>query len=83
MPSAGRYQVTVTDLGFPAKFGSFAVIVTRGTVAVANVIGGGFLNFDVNIGVEPEQLADIASELRQMLHLRDKPVLSPAPLIDG
>lgn len=42
---------------------------------------GGFLNFDVDLGVD--DLDEIADELRRMLRLRDRPVLVPAPLIDG
>jgi hypothetical protein len=45
--TAGRYTVTVNDVGFPGHFGGFAVIATRGTTAVASIFGGGFINFDV------------------------------------
>ena len=44
---------------------------------------GGVLNFDVNIGVEPDLLAEVATECRSMLGLRQVPVLSPVLLIDG
>ncbi len=44
---------------------------------------GGFLNFDVNVGVEGEALDEIRRELKRMLRLRQTPVLSPAPLVDG
>jgi hypothetical protein len=43
----GRYTVTVSDVGFPARFGGFAVIATRGTTPVGSIFGGGFINFDV------------------------------------
>jgi len=68
----------VIDPNTHQKIPQFQLIKYRGQAGT-----GGFLNFDVNIGVEPNQLEDIADELKQMMHLKDKPVLSPAPLIDG
>jgi hypothetical protein len=44
---------------------------------------GGVLNFDVNIGVDGDLLAEVANECRSMLGLRERPVLSPVLLIDG
>ena len=44
---------------------------------------GGFLNFDVNVGVEPALLEDVASECKRMLSLKKKPVLNPVLLLDG
>jgi hypothetical protein len=44
---------------------------------------GGVLNFDVNVGVDPDVLDDVANECRNMLSLHQKPVLSPVLLIDG
>lgn len=44
---------------------------------------GGFLNFSVNIGVEPEILDDVRSKLRSLERLRQTPKLAPVPLIDG
>ena len=44
---------------------------------------GGFLNFDVNIGVEEETLDEIRRELRGLEDLDDEPRLGPVPLIDG
>lgn len=44
---------------------------------------GGFLNFDCNIGVDGSVLDDVAEELKQSLHLRQKPTLGPLPLVDG
>ena len=44
---------------------------------------GGFLNFDVNIGVDEKTLQKIRSQLRQLAQLPQEPRLAPAPLIDG
>jgi hypothetical protein len=44
---------------------------------------GGILNFDVNVGVEPSLLEDVASECKRMLSLKKTPVLNPVPLFDG
>jgi hypothetical protein len=44
---------------------------------------GGFLNFDVNIGVEEGVLDDIRSDLKRAANLRDTPRLAPVPLVDG
>jgi hypothetical protein len=44
---------------------------------------GGFLNFDVNIGVEASTLAKIQDKLKQILGLSQPPRLAPVPLVDG
>ena len=44
---------------------------------------GGVLNFDVNLGVDPDVLDDAARQLKSMMDLSDKPVLSPALLESG
>jgi hypothetical protein len=44
---------------------------------------GGFLNFDVNVGVEPDLLAEVAGECKRMLALKKVPVLNPVLLLDG
>jgi hypothetical protein len=51
IPDAGAYAVTATDLGFPAKFANFDVIVTQGTAQVGSIIGGGTFNFAATPGV--------------------------------
>lgn len=68
----------VTDPQTRQQIPQFQLVKYRGQAGT-----GGFLNFDVNIGVNGDQLDDIAQQLEQMLRLKDKPVLSPAPLIDG
>jgi hypothetical protein len=44
---------------------------------------GGFLNFDVNIGVDQNKLNIISGKLSSQAGLRDKPKLAPIPVIDG
>ncbi len=44
---------------------------------------GGFLNFDVNLGVSEEQLAAIKASVRSVDDLDDEPRLAPVPLLDG
>lgn len=58
--TAGSYQISLTDVGFPASFQNLAVIVTRGTSNVAEVFGGGSQiisavsgNYDVNVVAQP------------------------------
>lgn len=45
--TAGRYTISVADLGFPAPFGQLAAIATRGTTAIASIFGAGKFSFDV------------------------------------
>jgi hypothetical protein len=44
---------------------------------------GGFLNFDVNIGVDQNKLDTISGKLSSVARLHDKPKLAPIPVIDG
>ncbi len=44
---------------------------------------GGFLNFDVNLGINEAMLDDIRTELKRLQNLRDQPRLAPVPLVDG
>lgn len=54
------------------------VIEFRGTAGT-----GGFLNFDVNLGIEPEALDEIRDEIKRLENLRSSPRLAPVPLVDG
>jgi hypothetical protein len=47
------------------------------------VVSGGFLDFDCNLGIDPERLAAIADQLRGEAGLSDAPRLAPVPLIGG
>jgi hypothetical protein len=44
---------------------------------------GGFLTFEVNLGVEEERLANVAAELKRRYQLRDDPFLAPVVVEDG
>ncbi len=44
---------------------------------------GGFINFDVNLGLNPDVLTEVAQKLQQQAHLDDAPRLSPVSFIDG
>lgn len=44
---------------------------------------GGFLNFDVNLGIPDDQLQSIRSTIRSTQDLDDLPRLAPVPLLDG
>ena len=46
----GSYQVSATDVGFPASFSSFDVLVIRGTQAAGQIYGGGKFSFDATPG---------------------------------
>ncbi|WP_029137253.1 hypothetical protein [Nakamurella lactea] len=45
--------------------------------------GGGFLDFDVNIGIDEDQRAAIAGRIASNEHLLDRPNLVPVPLVGG
>ncbi len=44
---------------------------------------GGFINFDVNLGIEDDQLQKVTQELKRQAHLSDNPRLSPVTFVDG
>jgi hypothetical protein len=44
---------------------------------------GGFLTFEVNLGIEQERIDAIAAELKRIHRLRDNPVLAPVILEGG
>ncbi len=44
---------------------------------------GGFLNFDVHLGLSGEELAAVRQELRRLEGLSEPPRLGPVPLVDG
>ena len=48
-----------------------------------NAGDGGFLNFDVNLGITEDQLDTIKSKLYSLFDLNDEPRLAPVPLVDG
>lgn len=44
---------------------------------------GGFINFDVNLGVPEDVLSDVSNQLQRKANLSDKPRLSPVTFVDG
>jgi hypothetical protein len=44
---------------------------------------GGFLTFEVNLGIEQERIDSIAMELKRLYSLRDNPILAPVVLEGG
>ncbi|MEZ5500725.1 MAG: hypothetical protein R3E77_15030 [Steroidobacteraceae bacterium] len=48
--TAGRYDVAVTDLGFPVGFSELAAVVTRGSNRDGSIFGGGQFSFDATPG---------------------------------
>ncbi len=44
---------------------------------------GGFLNFDVNLGVTSDELNAVAQQVQQQLHLNSQVRLSPVTFVDG
>lgn len=77
MPAAPRLTV-LQDPVSKQRIPQFQLIQYRGETA-----SGGFLNFDVNLGVEPEILNEVRSELQRLEKLRQLPKLAPLPLIGG
>jgi hypothetical protein len=48
--TAGKYGVATSDVGFPAKFGDFAVVVSRGAAKEGSIFGSQSLTFDATAG---------------------------------
>jgi hypothetical protein len=48
--SAGKYGVATSDVGFPAKFGDLAVVVSQGAAKVGSIFGSQSLTFDATAG---------------------------------
>ena len=49
----------------------------------SEIISGGFLDFDCNLGITPDKLAAVAETLRGEAGLPGLPRLAPVPLIGG
>ena len=45
--------------------------------------GGGFLTFEVNLGLDPSRQEDIKTELKRIYRLREDPILAPVVLEGG
>jgi hypothetical protein len=69
---------TIVDPVSGQKIPQIQLIKYRGKAG-----NGGFLNFDVNIGVEEATLEKIRGKLKQIVGLDQPPRLAPVPLVDG
>ncbi len=77
--TAGSYDLTLTDLGFPAKFSSFAVIATRGYTTAGQIFGSQTLSFAATPGTYVlNVLARVGSGVDYGLFGLD---VSPAPAV--
>jgi hypothetical protein len=77
MPLAPRLSTVVdTATGLPVP--QLSLIKYRGAAGA-----GGFLDFDVNLGLDPERQKSIEAKLKVKAGLPDTPRLSPIPLVDG
>lgn len=75
----GPRLTTVVDPGAGnARVPQLQVIKFRGSAGT-----GGFLNFDVDLGIDPDLLDDVGRQLKSAESLPDKPRLAPVPLVDG
>lgn len=45
--------------------------------------GGGLLNFDVNIGIDPDHLEQVRRQIQNLEGLREPPRMASLPLVDG
>jgi hypothetical protein len=48
--SAGNYLASAADVGFPANFANFVVVVTQGTGRLGQIVGGGKFPFTASAG---------------------------------
>ena len=51
--------------------------------STGDLVSGGFLDFDCNLGIESDRLTEIAEQLRGEAGLSEMPRLAPMPLIGG
>ena len=77
LPLAPKLTV-LTDPGSGERIPQIQLIRYRGSAG-----NGGILNFDVNVGISDDELADVATELRSRMDVDGEPRLAPVPLVDG
>lgn len=61
IPQAGRYELQLADVGFPAALQSVQAAVTRGDTLVVSVAAPGKVQFDATPGTHAIQVAGVAS----------------------
>jgi hypothetical protein len=75
---------TIDDASTGQSIPKIQVIKFAGrSSSTGDLVNGGFLDFDCNLGIEPDRLAEIAEQLRGEAGLSDLPRLAPIPLIGG
>lgn len=77
LPAAPRLTL-LTDPVSRQRIPQFQLIKYRGRAG-----NGGFLNFDCNLGLDEDELAEVRDEARRQLRLRGTPRIAPVPLVDG
>lgn len=77
LPSFPRLS-TFTDETSGEKIPAIQLIKFRGKAG-----NGGFLNFDVNVGVDEDVLRTVSRKIQDKLGLDEAPRLAPVPLVDG
>jgi hypothetical protein len=70
--------VTLPADGGRTRIPQLQLIKFRGSLG-----GGGFLNFDVDLGIEPALLEEVGTEIKKRERLNRVPRLAPVPLVDG
>lgn len=74
----GPKLVEVDDPVIRRKVPQIQLVRYRGSAGT-----GGFLNFDVDLGVEEATLDEVRSKVRREKGLSEEPRLAPVPLVDG
>ncbi len=77
MPSMPKLT-TILDPALGIEIPQIQLLKYRGNAGT-----GGFLNFEVNLGIEQDRLDAIAIELKRIHQLREDPILAPVVLEDG
>jgi hypothetical protein len=72
------HLTTVFDPAVGQEIPQLSLIKYRG-----DMVSGGFLNFEVNLGVDKETLEKVRQQLQQLHGLRNAPRLSPVVVEDG
>ena len=74
----GPRLTTVPDTARETRVPQIQLIKYRGSAG-----SGGFVNFDVDLGLDEDQLEEIAREIKSRESLPDRPRLAPVMPIDG
>lgn len=64
--------------GAQRRVPALSLIKFKGTAGT-----GGFLNFDVDLGIDPDRLDEVAAAIKRLEQLPDRPRLAPVPVVDG